>query len=74
MINDIIIIPYHLRDATSNSMKKNNDMISGDITTDYLYPHSYEGSYVKQQYLPDSLKDKEYFEATTNGKDTFSKK
>jgi putative ATPase len=28
---------------------------------DYKYPHDYENSYVKQQYLPDSLKDKKYY-------------
>lgn len=27
----------------------------------YLYPHSYENHYVKQQYLPDALKDKKYY-------------
>ena len=28
---------------------------------DYKYPHSYKGSFVKQQYLPDNLKDKKYY-------------
>ena len=27
----------------------------------YLYPHSYQNHYVKQQYLPDALKDKKYY-------------
>ena len=27
----------------------------------YLYPHDYPGSYVKQQYLPDILKDAVYY-------------
>ncbi|MEG0614527.1 MAG: replication-associated recombination protein A, partial [Oscillospiraceae bacterium] len=27
----------------------------------YLYPHDYPNSYVKQQYLPDNLKDKVYY-------------
>lgn len=27
----------------------------------YLYPHSYENHYVKQQYLPDNLKNAEYY-------------
>ena len=27
----------------------------------YLYPHDFPGHYVKQQYLPDILKDKKYF-------------
>ena len=29
----------------------------------YKYPHDYKGSYVKQQYLPDNLKNKKYFKA-----------
>lgn len=28
---------------------------------DYLYPHNYLNSYVKQQYLPDDIKDKKYY-------------
>jgi len=28
---------------------------------DYKYPHSYKGSFVKQQYLPDEMKDKKYY-------------
>ena len=27
----------------------------------YKYPHDYEGAYVKQQYLPDNLKKKNYY-------------
>ncbi len=27
----------------------------------YLYPHSYPNHYVRQQYLPDILKDKVYY-------------
>jgi len=27
----------------------------------YLYPHNYKNNYVRQQYLPDSLKDKKYY-------------
>lgn len=28
---------------------------------EYKYPHNYKGSYVKQQYLPDELIDKKYY-------------
>ena len=27
----------------------------------YIYPHNYPNSWVKQQYLPDKLKDKKYY-------------
>ncbi len=32
----------------------------------YLYPHSYPRHYVKQQYLPDNLKNKKYYEYGEN--------
>ncbi|MBO6040872.1 MAG: replication-associated recombination protein A, partial [Oscillospiraceae bacterium] len=32
----------------------------------YLYPHEFEGHWVKQQYLPDSLKDAKYYEYGDN--------
>ena len=28
---------------------------------DYKYPHNYKGHYVKQQYLPDNMKNKKYY-------------
>ncbi|MBR6115658.1 MAG: replication-associated recombination protein A [Oscillospiraceae bacterium] len=32
----------------------------------YLYPHNYDGHWVRQQYLPDSLKDAKYYEYGDN--------
>ncbi len=32
----------------------------------YQYPHSYPGHYVKQQYLPDDLKEKQYYQYGEN--------
>ena len=34
----------------------------------YKYPHEY-GGYVKQQYMPDSLKDRVYYTPSQNGKE-----
>lgn len=44
----------------------NKELKSGKY--EYKYPHDYPNGYVKQQYLPDSLKDKTYY----NPKDTGS--
>ncbi|MDD2447126.1 MAG: replication-associated recombination protein A, partial [Tissierellia bacterium] len=33
----------------------------------YKYPHDYKGSFVKQDYLPDELKNIKYYEPTENG-------
>jgi len=35
---------------------------------EYKYPHSY-GGYVKQQYLPNKLKDKVYYKPSNNGRE-----
>lgn len=35
---------------------------------DYKYPHNFKGSYVKQQYLPDSLVEKKYYVPKTTSK------
>lgn len=32
----------------------------------YLYPHNYSGHYVNQQYLPDNIKNKKYYEFGDN--------
>jgi putative ATPase len=32
----------------------------------YLYPHDYPNRWVKQQYLPDALKNKKYYEFGDN--------
>ena len=54
-------VPAHLRDTHYSG---SNDLGHGK---GYLYPHSYESGYVKQQYLPDNLKDTEYYSPTENG-------
>lgn len=53
-------IPAHLKDAHYKGASK---MGHGD---GYLYPHSYPGHYVKQQYLPDKIKDRVYYKAGDN--------
>ncbi len=54
-------VPNHLKDA---SYKGANNLGYGK---DYKYPHSYENSFVEQQYLPDEFKDVKYYEPTNNG-------
>ena len=34
---------------------------------DYLYPHDFDNNYVKQQYLPDMIKDKRFYNPSDNG-------
>ena len=53
-------IPPYLKD---NSFGSSEDKANGKA---YKYPHDY-GGWVEQQYLPDSLKDKVYYEPKDNG-------
>ncbi|MGN7942476.1 replication-associated recombination protein A [Virgibacillus sp. 6R] len=55
-------IPLHLKDAHYQGAK------SLGRGVDYLYPHDFENGWVKQQYLPDNLKDKVYYEPKRTGK------
>ena len=47
----------------------------GDVTKgqNYLYPHDYPNHYVKQQYLPDKIKDAVYYEYGDNKLERISK-
>ena len=53
------IVPNHL---------KNHPSTNKDGHGKYKYPHDY-GGYVAQQYLPDKLKDRIYYEPSQNGKE-----
>ncbi len=53
-------IPAHLKDSHYSGAKKLGHGIS------YQYPHNFPGHYVKQQYLPDNIKDKVYYEYGDN--------
>lgn len=53
-----------LDNALNDVRKGNIGSVPNHIKTtspDYLYPHNYPGSYVKQQYLPDNLVNKKYY-------------
>jgi len=40
----------------------------------YLYPHDFEGSWVRQQYLPDEIRDAKYYEFGENKTEQAAKK
>jgi len=54
-------VPSHLKDASYKGAVNLGHGIG------YKYPHDYEGSYVKQQYLPDEFKDVKYYIPSDNG-------
>lgn len=53
-------IPTHLKDSHYSGAKK---MGHG---TEYRYPHSFPNHWVKQQYLPDIIRDTKYYEYGDN--------
>lgn len=55
-------IPRHLRDGHYSGSKELGN------AQNYLYPHAYPEKWVKQQYLPDKLVGRHYFEANETGK------
>lgn len=55
-------IPRHLRDGHYAGSKELGN------AQDYKYPHAYPEKWVKQQYLPDKLRDVNYFQANETGK------
>ena len=57
---DIGEIPNHLKDAHYSGAKNLGRGVN------YKYPHDYPNNYVKQQYLPDSIKDKKYYTPGNN--------
>ncbi|MDQ0244565.1 putative ATPase [Bacillus fengqiuensis] len=55
-------IPPHLKDAHYKGAEKLGRGV------DYLYPHDYESGWVKQQYLPNRIKNQKYYEPKKTGK------
>jgi putative ATPase len=55
-------VPDHLRDAHY----KGAAALGRGV--EYLYPHDFDGGWVKQQYLPERIKNKIYFKPKKTGK------
>ncbi|MBU9712523.1 AAA family ATPase [Evansella tamaricis] len=55
------VVPVHLRDAHYKGASKLGHGVG------YKYPHNYEHHYVPQQYLPDHLVEKKFYNPSENG-------
>ncbi|MBR4721146.1 MAG: replication-associated recombination protein A [Clostridia bacterium] len=53
-------VPPHLQDSHYGGAEKLGHGI------EYKYPHSYPNHYIKQQYLPDKIKDRKYYDYGDN--------
>lgn len=56
-------VPLHIRNAPTGLMKKLG------YGKGYKYPHNYEGANIEQDYLPDALKGRTYYNPTDRGYD-----
>jgi putative ATPase len=56
-------VPLHLRNAPTGLMK------SQGYGKGYKYAHDFPGHFVEQQFLPDELKDRIYYEPTDEGRE-----
>jgi putative ATPase len=54
-------VPPHLRPASTPLMKKLG------FGSAYQYPHDFEGHWVRQQYLPDELEGRRFYEPSESG-------
>ncbi|RDW21696.1 replication-associated recombination protein A [Oceanobacillus chungangensis] len=55
-------IPAHLKDSHYQGASSLGRGVG------YKYPHDYEGGWISQQYLPDSIKNKHYYNPKNTGK------
>ena len=53
-------VPTHLMDASRDAKALGHGQ-------GYVYPHDFEGHWVKQQYLPDGLQDKRFYHPSDQG-------
>ena len=59
----VLPVPLHLRNAPTPLMK------GLGYGAGYLYPHDYEDAVVEQDYLPDALAGRLYYEPTDRGRE-----
>ena len=66
--NNTGVVPLHLRDAHYQGA---GELGHGE---EYKYPHDYPDNFVKQQYLPDGIKDVKFYEPDGSGNEKVIKK
>lgn len=66
-------VPEYLKDKTANTLNARYLGVE-NASDDYKYPHSYPRHWVEQQYLPDSLKNKKWYQPGDLGREGILKK
>lgn len=66
--NGIGSVPAHLRDKTANS-KQSRYLGVENASEDYIYPHSHDHHWAPQQYLPDEVKELQWYDPGNIGRE-----
>ncbi len=61
--NPLVAVPNHLRNAPTKLMKEIG------YGKNYKYAHDFENHFVEENYLPDDLKNKQFYFPTENGQE-----
>jgi len=61
--NPLYPVPLHLRNAPTNLMKELK------YGKEYKYPHDYENHFLPENYLPEEMKDIQFYNPTENGQE-----
>jgi len=61
--NKLLPVPIHLRNAPTKLMKEIG------YGKDYKYAHSYKGNFVQDNFLPDEIKNKQFYFPSENGQE-----
>lgn len=61
-------VPPHLRDKTANS-KQSRYLGVENASDDYIYPHSYDHHWAPQQYLPEEIREGDWYEPGQVGRE-----
>ncbi|WP_138431557.1 replication-associated recombination protein A [Fodinibius saliphilus] len=67
--NGIGPVPSHLRDKTANS-KQSRYLGVENASDDYHYPHSYDHHWIPQDYLPEEVKEKGWYDPGNIGRES----
>jgi putative ATPase len=61
--NGIKPVPLHLRNPASGLQRK------WGFGQDYKYPHAYPGAWVEQEYLPEEVRGKQFYQPKDQGQE-----
>ncbi len=71
--NGVKEVPPHLKDKTANRLSAMY-MDTRNASDDYKYPHDFPRNWIEQTYLPEELRNREWYSGGTEGREPVLKK